>query len=351
MSGDEIEFDNEFYINLGKNISPSVLVLSASNNKYLNAIFGNDELFELSISGGDIDYELLNEANLVVVNDFFQLPDGLVSQYLNQTSFIIIPADSIDMDSYQSETGFLLRRGTEAGLQEIEMAKGTALLRGIYKKTDETISLPNANAQLELANPHERILSLRNGETFLAKSIATKLYFFTSPLLDEYTNFHNHSSFLPIMYRIADESVDVDPKLFVYPNDFLEISGMSPDVPPKIIGKEVEIVPEFSLRNNDGLVKMPNNLAPGFYHLVQGNDTLKSIGLNLPKSESLFEGPTYAELKDFFEGSSHVQVVSISDENSTRLLTSHESDGLWKYALILALIFITVETAFHRYLK
>ncbi len=351
INGDEIEYDNQFYITLNKNRTPSILILSQSSNRYLESIFGNNSLFDLTISNGEIDYERLKSVDLVVLNDYYEIPAGLINQNSNDATFFLIPSDSIDLSNYRSETGFSLERSNSSGSFEIQLSKGNDLMKGVYKKIDEGTSFPRASRKYQVTGAHESILLLRNGGTFLAKAIGSSLYILTSPLSDEYTDFPNHSIFLPIMYRIADESLETDNTLFVYPNDFLEVSSLSPDLPPKIVSEEIELIPEFSLTNQGGLVKVPNDLAPGFYHVKQGNDTIKSFGLNLPKKESLFKGPTLAEISDFFADSPHVSVVPISDQRNGRILELSDSNSLWKYALILALIFLTLETVFHRYLK
>ncbi|MEP5612151.1 MAG: BatA domain-containing protein [Cyclobacteriaceae bacterium] len=351
ISGDEIGYDNEFHLTIDGVKTPSILILSQSSNRYLSSIFGNAELFQLSVSRGEIDYELLRSVDLVVVNDYYQLPPGLISQNVSESSFFVIPADSIDKLNYEKELGMSLRGPTDSELLEIRVPRGNELLHGVYKKIDETTTVPSARSQYQVASTHESVLQLRNGNSFLGKKIEQPLYFLSSPLTDEYTDFPNHSIFLPIMYRIAEESIKSDNTLFAYPNDFLQIENLAADRPPKIVSEGVEVIPEFSVSNLTGLVRIPNELPPGLYHILQGRDTVTSFGLNLSKNESLFAGPTLREIEDFFINSSHVTVVTMSDQQNSGLLHLANDNGLWKYALILALIFIMLETLFHRYLK
>lgn len=351
ISGDEIEFDNQFYLTITKRRSPSILILSQTSNRYLSNIFSNESLFDLTVSGSDIDYELLSTVDLVVVNDYYQLPAGLISQNSEDVAFFIIPADSIDQSNYESEMGYKLEPQSELGMLEIQLVKGNKLMNGVYKSIAEDASFPQADNKYNILGVHEKILALRNGRTFLGKDIASAVYFLSTPLKDEYTNFPNHSIFLPLMYRIADETLEIENTLFAYPNSFIAVSDLSPDAPPKMVSDGVEIIPEFNIGNQGGLVKVPNDLAPGFYHIVQGRDTINSFGLNLSKEESLIDGPTLGELENFFKDSEHVKVIPITDEQNSSILELNDGDSLWKYALILALIFILLETMFHRYLK
>lgn len=351
LTGDDAAYDNDFYFVVNGSFRPRILLLSESRNSYLNSVFGNDELFDFVItSPSEIDYELLKSVDLLVINDFVQFPEGLVEQGIRESSILIFPSDSIDIENYSSKWALSFNRNDRAESQQLELVQGNLLLDGAYKIDDEIV-LPRAVKRYDVQGPHERLLVLRDGSTFFGKSLDRSLYFFLSPLQDDYTELPKHSLFLPIMYRIAEMSAKGDIGLFSYPGDFLEIAGFSAETPPKITSENVELIPEFSLKNQKGLLKIPNDLPPGFYHVLQGEDTIRSFGINIPKDESINEGPSFNEIENFFSESSHVNVISSVASKEGSGLSSEDGNHLWKYALILAVMFMLVETLFHRYLK
>ncbi len=350
--GDEVEYDNQFHLIVEPSYTPSILILSESPNKYLESVFNNSELFKSTVANSSqIDYEVVKEMDMVILNDFYRLPAGIVNQNIEELSFLIVPSDSIDIENYVAETGVLVRSETSDGFYQIEIERANSLVKGLFDRVSDNTNLPNARSFYSLSSTHEEILKLRNGNTLLAKDIGRPLYFFTSPLNDASTNLPNHSIFLPIMYRIVERETKSSVSVFLFPNDFLEVEILKADVPPRIVANGVEVIPEFAIRNQDGLVRIPNNLSPGFYHVLQGSDTVKSFGLNLPKSESIQNGPTQEELVDFFEGAEHVEIVSASQDYEETALAGVGRNSIWKYALILAVFFILLETLFHRYLK
>ncbi|MEQ9403149.1 MAG: hypothetical protein RIM99_06170 [Cyclobacteriaceae bacterium] len=351
LTGDDIEYDNDFFFVLGKIRYPKILVLSATYNKYLSNIFGNEQLFNLVISNySDIDYKKISEADLVVMNDFYRIPEDIIRQNSENTSFIIIPSDSIDIDNYKRETGFSLKP-SNSNFQEVQMNEGNLLLRGVYNRFKKLSDLPSAKRAFEVSGIQEVIFSLRDGGTYLGNSVGETIYLFSSPLSDEYTELPNHSVFLPLMYRIAEESLGSELSLFVYPGDFLEVPNLTADKPPRIISENYETIPEVTLRDRLSLIRIPVNLPPDFYYVIQGEDTIQSFGLNLAKSESQLEGSTFNELTNYFSDSPHVRIISASNGYEDISLPSTKTDSIWKYALILTLIFILVETMLHRYLK
>ena len=348
LSGDEVEYDNEFYLSIEPLQIPSVLIISQRTNTYLSNVFGNQDLFLTTISS-DIDYELLSQMDLVVLNGFSRIPDGLISQ--NSNTFFLIPQDSIDFENYQNETGLRWAPSSYNSEREVQMVRGNELINGVYQKIDESSEFPLVKNSFDIRSPHEAILSLRGGPTYLGKSTGSNLYFLSTPLVDDLTTFPNHSIFLPVMYRIADTSVDRLEDLVTYPNTLIEISKFNPEHPPKIVSSEIELIPEFFLRGDDAVITVPGQLLPGFYYVIQNEDTVRNFSLNLPKAESISSGLTFHEMVEYFDDSDNVEVISMQDEQSKEVLATLDSNSIWKYALILTLFFLTLETAFHRYLK
>ena len=299
----------------------------------------------------ELDYEKIQRSDLIVLNDYFSLPEGLMKQNSEKISFLVIPADSIDIENYQNETGLSITYETEDVLLETYLNVDNPLIKGIFEKLTDGTNLPKADSKYRLLGAHESILSLRGGGTLLGKGVGTPVYFMATPLDDNHTELQNHSIFLPLMYRIAEKSVASNQKLFSYPNDFVEIPEITLDVPPRIVSNDLEIIPEFTLGNKESLVKIPDELAPGFYSILQGEDTVQSFGLNIPKTESQFSGVSLEEISKFFSGSDHVRIISLGEESENILLAISDKSDVWKYALILALGSILIETVLHRYLK
>lgn len=351
LSGDEVVYDNDFYFVLKETVKPKVLLLSDRGNKYLESVFGNSSLFDFSVSRSDaLDYEGLGNVDLIVLDRFVQIPKGLIGQGVESSSILIFPPDSIDLQNYGSESSMTINEAESIELQEVELESGSRLMAGAFEVGTHA-DLPKAVGKYTISSTHEQILTFRDGNTFLGRSVDLPIYFLNSPLNEKYTELAEHAIFLPIMYRIAEESVDSGTRLFSYPGESLEIDQLSTKGPPKIVSNSIELIPEFVSRNDKGLVKVPSNLAPGFYHVIDANDTLRSFGLNVSKSESVFNGLSYEEIVSYFSRSEHVKVFSVFDELEHSTLVSQRSNHLWKYALILAVLFLLVETLFHRYLK
>ena len=351
FSGDDLSYDNEFYFTLYANRIPKVFILGESPNRYLRSVFANESLFDLKILDPDeIDYEMIRQADFVVLNEFYRLPQGLISQSNGDVSFFVIPGESIDIENYSSETGISLEENEFDEKLEL-IYEGEDLLNGVFQNSKSNVLLPKGVSKYKISNTYVPILKLRNNAPYLSMPMGSSLYFLSSPLDDMYTGLPTHSIFLPLMYRLAELSVSVDMDLAVYPNDFLVIEQNIADIPPLIISDKNEVVPEFSNAETTGIIRIPDDLSPGFYDVLIGKDTVRSFAVNLPRSESRFGEFDYQKIKAYFKDVAHIEVVNGSQIDPGAMYAKTSGDGLWKYALVLAMVFLTTEIFLHRYLK
>jgi hypothetical protein len=353
ISGDEIEYDNSFFISKGIINKPKVSLISNGENTYLDKVFGNTNLFEFSRmnSSSSIDFSKLENSDLIIFNNLYRLPSGIIGQ-LSDPHIMIFPSDSIDQLSYQSILGFEIGISNDRNLYESVFDFNSLLFSGIFDKKGERNSMPYGSSIYEFNGSFEQVIGLRNDRSFMVKSANGDLYLLSSPLKELYTDLATNALFLPVMYQLAQQSVnDGNLDIYYYPNQIVSIESDIKEIPVKILNNNFEVIPEFSHSNGMITFRIPPATPPGYYYLTQGLDTLENIAVNLSKSESIMQGLTSEELSDYFENSSNVSIINMTDTTTSNDLVQGELSGLWKYALILILLFILVETMLHRYLK
>jgi hypothetical protein len=353
ISGDEIEYDNSFFISKGIINKPKVSLISNGENTYLDKVFGNTNLFEFSRmnSSSSIDFSKLENSDLIIFNNLYRLPSGIIGQ-LSDPHIMIFPSDSIDQLSYQSILGFEISISNDRNLYESVFDFNSLLFSGIFDKKGERNSMPYGSSIYEFNGSFEQVIGLRNDRSFMVKSANGDLYLLSSPLKELYTDLATNALFLPVMYQLAQQSVnDGNLDIYYYPNQIVSIESDIKEIPVKILNNNFEVIPEFSHSNGMITFRIPPATPPGYYYLTQGLDTLENIAVNLSKSESIMQGLTSEELSDYFKNSSNVSIINMTDTTTSNDLVQGELSGLWKYALILILLFILVETMLHRYLK
>ncbi len=348
VDGDNVLFDNVFHFTLKKRYKPKIVIINSNVSRVLDEVFNNSDLFEVSYQEiNSLDYEDLSVADLVVISDQYVLPHSLPKQ-LDKTSFLVFAADSVDVNSYRDFLDLDFEFLNEAR-SEINIDRSNPLLRGIFDRSYKAGTMPTELMKFQINGDFEPIISFRGGIPFLLKK--DEIYFFNSPIAADNTGFQANALFLPILYQIAFSTTGSIETPYYYPGGRITVSSKVSDVPVKLVNDGYEVIPRFNATGSQTTLELPNDLNAGKYGLIQGQDTLKRIAINSPKSESIMRAPSLNEIDSVFSETSNVTVSPYASDESVVSLVSSSQSSLWKYALILALLLILTETVLHRYLK
>jgi hypothetical protein len=94
-------------------------------------------------------------------------------------------------------------------------------------------------------------------------------------------------------------------------------------------------------------------LEKGFYTVVHKKDTLDIVAFNLDKAESILENFSPEEAKAQFGGGNSITIFNSRNAADFRneIKERYLGTPLWKYALVVALLFLLVEVLLLRFLK
>jgi hypothetical protein len=86
-------------------------------------------------------------------------------------------------------------------------------------------------------------------------------------------------------------------------------------------------------------------MTPGFYQLKQGDKLLSILAFNYGKQESTLEYYTAEQLKKIFFNQKNIKVFNVQDGGEASEAIKVEALGfnLWKYCLIMSLLFLLIE--------
>ena len=346
IDGDNVLYDNEFRFTVAERKKPKIVLLGAGRNVFIQNVFANENLFVThNMSNNDLDYRLLEEADVIIIDNTSALASGVISQLENKT-VVSIPAYENSDNVVLPWTGISTDQNLDSLKYEIDLGTNHPLLLGIYRKKAVLNKLPIASASCILSGDFEDILLLRNGIPFLVKS-PTKPYFYFNTSFDlRQTDLPTHPLFLPLFYKIALSSTNKIDRTYYYPGDIGFMKTREKKIPPKLIAEGVERIPDFSFIE-DGVSFLVPDLDPGFYQLVTPTDTM-GISVNLKESESVMEGATIEGLRDRYGHLSHVNIQGTDEQELTR--NDHDK-RLMNYALILVIFVLVTETLFHKYIR
>jgi len=376
-----VTYDDKFYFsfNVAKNISvtcitsPPNTLLQERGDKPIQSLFGNDSLFVLNIQDENkIDYSSLASQQLIILSELKTISSGLAQELnrfaQNGGSLIVFPPAQTDTGSYKSflsslGTNFYLRQDT-ANTKIDWVNFESEIFSDVFEKKSENMDLPVVHSHyIQSHSNHtseEVLLKMRNGNPFFSKYTFKKgkVYLSAVPLNADWSNLAKHAIFVPLMYKIAMNSQPSSELFYTVGRD------NSIPVTTKLTGESV-----FKIRGDNNFEVIPENrivdLQPtifvhdqiknsGNYNLFAGTENSSGISFNYDRKESDLSRYSPDELISMYEKANlgNFSLIDAGDKDISKVLADiGQGKKLWKWCILLVLIFLAAETALLRLWK
>lgn len=374
ISDHPVSFDDRLYFSYPVATEIPLLALEGDGfNPYLQALYGEDELFSYqTMPGFSIDYGQLSEHHLLIMDGFEQISDGLALELQRFAegggSLVIFPGTGADISSYN-------RFFQSVGIDRFERADTTAsdvssinelhrLFDGVFEEIPDQMDLPGAfryyAISRQVGTGGEVLMTLQNGRPFFTSYNVGdgKIYLSAVPMDNSYTDFHRHAIFVPVMLNIALQGGATQPAFHTIGRD------QSVTVPGKgslqgqvfSVGRNgFEVIPEQRRRGNQVQLWFHDQISEaGNYLLSFNGDESGGLSFNYDRRESLMECYSKNELREKLDDmqTEGVRVVDTGDRPLENVL--HEMGmgrSLWRLFIVLALLFLLAEVVLIRFWK
>ena len=360
-----VTFDNDFYfiIDVGRTVN-ILEIKSQEEVTAIESVYGNADLFSFqTFSFTNIDYSQINQSDLVILNEL-DLIDPSLSILLNNYvqaggTVVIIPSTNTVVDSYQTVmAGRSIVKADTLFRQTLAAPDlNNPFYQNIFEEQRTNIAMPEATQVLSWGFDRTALLTFRSGAPFLARySNQGSFYWFSGPLDDTSSGFQNHALFVPVMYKIAFGSKNIEVELYQTVDEDiirLPVDSISQTTIVKLKGSESEFIPSQRISSGSLYIELPpENISPGFYDMMAEQRKLSTIAFNYNSKESKLNQYTLSELDTIFADKSNIGIFQASSESefSNTLRKQYKGTPLWKYALILALLFLLAEVLLIRFL-
>lgn len=365
-----VEFDNTYFFTL--QASPPVNIIDVAEERQVatQRLYTNEPLFRYSlVTPSRFNYTLLNNANLVILNGLNQ-PSPAFAENLRKYvqeggSVIFIPGP----DGQRDQSAFLRSLGINSARMlaakpdgpKKELAQPESqhpFFEGIFESGQKRLVMPRSSQVLQWNRSGSDLLKFRDGGKFLSSFPlgSGQVYLFAAPFDDKFSEFSNHALFVPVMYKLAIESFR-NKQAIAYSlgssNISFPVSGGGSKEVYKLVKDSLEFVPQQQVRDGRLYFSVPTEMnEPGIYQLVSGKEQLSVMAFNFNKKESDLDFYTAEEIKDLAGNVSNVHVLQASDEMAIKKIFSPDNTGtqLWKYCLILCLVFALTEILLIRFM-
>ena len=215
-------------------------------------------------------------------------------------------------------------------------------LNGVFEDEVENFDYPRVQNYYLIAGGN-KILSFQDNSAFLSEH--GNIYLFAAPLNSENSNFKNAPLVVPIFYNLGRSAISI-PQLYYQVNRANQI-----EVPVESSGDEVvSFVSETenfipAQKAFAGKVQLNTEELPataGNFSIIYKGEGTGNISYNYSREES-----TGFYIEDF----DNAEVYNSVSEYFNNVRSATESKALWKWFVILALIFLTAEMLLLKYLK
>ena len=357
-----VTFDNEFYFTINGTNKINVLEIKGTDEiTSVSKVYGNENLFSLnSINISNLDYSLIEQNDLIVLNSVDEIDASLVAVLNEHLSdfgtLLFISGSQPDIDTYRSILG-MSGITTKDSLYNTELSApdfDNPFFNNVFEEQNVNMAMPSAKKIIDWGMDRSAILNFKNGEPFLSvKTVPGNLYLMSSPLQKDFNTFDAHALFVPVMYRVALESASADNKLYYFidqPQISLKSDAIQSDQVFKLKNKETEIIPSQRIIGNNITIDVPGHLLEqGFYDVILDEMKVNTLAFNRNFAESDLNQLGQEDLKNTFQGNVNFfeagNVTAFGNEIESKFV----GISLWKYALLLALLFLLVEVLLIRF--
>ncbi|WP_339705594.1 BatA domain-containing protein [uncultured Kriegella sp.] len=348
-----LTYDNQFYFNIDEKEKIKVLAIKTSDNNYLERIFSEDEFIFSSFTLKNLDYKDLPLQNLIILDELATIPTSLTTSIHSFTddggSLILVPNLEIDITAYNQLTSsysssfFANKNLLERNITGINFSH--PLYQNVFEKNVSNFQYPKVSSYYTIKTTLPTALSFDNKDPFLVGNRG--LYIFTAPLSIENSNFQNSPLIVPSFYNIGQNSLKLNQLYYILGNS-AEI-----DIPVQLTKDNIlhvskgttEFIPrQRSMANK---VRLSFDDAPyedGIYEVMHKEISLKSLSFNYARNESRVD---YLDLADISPATRQESVASVFQD----IQNDNRIRELWKWFVILAIVFILMEVLIQRFLK
>ena len=378
-----VTFDDALH--LGYEVAERVRVVliqgedaGAAEQVALQRLFGDAALHDvLSMSASALDYDLLDNADLVVLQGVQSPSSGLVNALLRSVTvgrslFLLPPPESLG-DGWDElliglgagTLGEWLTLSAPARLGKLH--HNHPLFAGVFSRSPNRVDLPSARGWHNRQKPSRRernLLSFSDGRPFLTAGQhgQGRFYISATPLAAEWTNLAQHALLVPIALRMAESATSS--------GLHFGVSGTDSDVFLSATGAQA--TDRYALRSTSELdasvllsaqavpgglrIQLPlRDVRPGGYDIVRTRETalgmdttitLMTMGINPARAESELEvlPPEIWQQALITAGWKRSKVISSDAQDlATAVKTMDAGQPAWLWLIASALLFLLLE--------
>ena len=369
-----IQFDDKYYFTF--NVAEDINILTInelSPNVFLESAFGGMANFKVtSQQSKSLDYSKFPDYQMIVLNELAAVSSGLafeLKQYVeNGGNLLVFPTANANIGSYNS---FLksfpaneLQQFSEGERFVGQINTEEFVFNDVFENRSANLKLPVTQGNFSLTNfgsrGEERLMTYRDGSAALSKYALGQghLYFSSAPLKEDLNNLvRSGEIFIPMLYKMAISSAKEAQIAYTIGKDETIITDNraigAGETVYKLQGAAEEFIPEQRTVSSKVFLGVHDRVKEaGFYELfLNPEEVLDKYAFNFDRKESAL---AYLSIEDLTKKvGANASIIGNTAAASITTEVSDRSRGviLWRWCIILALLFLGLEVLILRFWK
>jgi hypothetical protein len=356
-----LQFDNTLFFNLEKPIKTNILSIGDSA-PFLAKIYTKDAFnFEFK-KITQINFNEFENQHVIILNEIDKISNSLkralVDFQKNGGNIVIIPPLKIDLSSYNVFFNELnIGKIDTINEQELAISKVIyehPLLVGVFEKKVTNFEYPVVKSYYPTAFKNvSSIVKYQNNQTFVGQVNSSKgsIFWFSSSLSAENSNFQNSPLIVPVFYNIALNSHKYSELYYtISKRNKIEVgTKLNSDHILKIKNESEELIPMQQIFKNKVEITTFNEPSiPGHYDVNYKEQPLKKVSFNYSRDLSFLK---YIDLHELFDNQKNINISNSIAQRMNQLKEQQKINLLFRWFLGLAVLFLLLEIAILKFFK
>jgi len=352
IEDNNLQFDDVLYFNINTRSKINVLSINIADDDFLKRVYTEDEFNYNATSFSQLNYNLIEDQNLIVLNELENIPlsltNALTSFKNNGGNVLVIPSEKGVLNDYnqlfEASTTTMFQSLIHSDKKVTTINYSHSIYNEVFDKTIANFQYPTVSSFYNLKSSDD-ILKFEDGKPFLMR--LGQSYVFSAALNINNSNFINSPLIVPTLYNIGRQSLQL-PKLYYNVGDenhFDIQTTLQQDDILKLRNLTSEIIPQQRTYSNKvSVITDETPKESGIYQVNNSTETLERISYNYDRSESNLN---YLNLSTL----SNAQIESSIPQVFNTIKSDTNINVLWKWFTIFALVLLIIEMLILKYFK
>jgi hypothetical protein len=358
IEDNDLGYDNKLFFSISKIKKTNIISIGTpEKNNFLARIYTNDEFNYSPFTLSTLDYNSIDKQDAIVLNELDEIPQALQTTLKSFVSkggnLIVIPSETAPISNLNAlinqfgSTQFKSLESNEKLITKINFSH--PLFAGVFENKTNNFQYPKTKKDFTISSTSPAVLSFEDQSPFLIglRNAVSSVYVFSAPLNISNSNFQQSPLIVPVFYKMALSKLNsgINTNTIGNNSSYLVPILLSKDEILTVKNQEEQFIPVQQLLNNK--VQLFFNDYPekaGNYTIYDSKKPIENISFNYARTESNLDQIDESLLSNYKTSDS---IATIFDT----LQTSRSDNQIWKWFIIFALLFLTLEMAIIKFVK